>query len=79
MSNRLLSWPLLSIQIQKISFKIGWAGVALIFIFTVVSCYCGTRLGICANILAERYEEFRNEIRDPYPAMGFKAYGKPGR
>ena len=63
----------------NIFYKTGWAGVAIIFVFTLVSCYCGTRLGICANILAERFEEFRVEIRDPYPAMGFKAYGKPGR
>ena len=60
-------------------YNTGWAGVAILVLFTIVSCYCGTRLGICANILAERYDEFRHEIRDPYPAMGFKAYGQPGR
>ena len=30
-------------------------------------------------MLEERYEEFRGQVRDPYPAIGEKAVGKWGR
>ena len=30
-------------------------------------------------MLEERYEEFRGQVRDPYPAIGEKAAGKLGR
>ena len=66
----------MSINLRNI---IGWTGAGLILLFTICCCYNGTRLGICTNILAERYEEFRHEIRDPYPAIGEKAYGRVGR
>jgi len=57
----------------------GWAGLALIFIFTVNAAFSGTRLGLCWMMLEERYEEFRKEIRDPYPSIGEKAVGRWGR
>jgi len=57
----------------------GWAGLALILIFTVNAAFSGTRLGLCWMMLEERYEEFRKEIRDPYPSIGEKAVGRWGR
>ena len=30
-------------------------------------------------MLEERYEEFRKEIRDPYPSIGEKAVGRYGK
>lgn len=57
----------------------GWWGVAMIFLFMVNACFCGTRLGICWTILEERYEEFRHPMRNPYPAIGEKALGKFGK
>ena len=36
-------------------------------------------LGLCWMMLEERYEEFRKEIRDPYPSIGEKAVGRWGR
>jgi len=56
-----------------------WAGLALIFLFTVNACFSGTRLGLCWVILEERYDEFKKEIRDPYPSIGEKAVGQWGR
>ena len=57
----------------------GWGGIALIFVFTVNACFSGTRLGLCWVMLEERFDEFRREIRDPYPSIGEKAVGAWGR
>ena len=54
----------------------GWAGLALILLFTINAAFSGTRLGLCWMMLEERYEEFRKEIRDPYPSIGEKAVGR---
>jgi hypothetical protein len=37
------------------------------------------RLGICWVILEERWPEFREQVRDPYPAIAEKAVGRWGR
>lgn len=63
----------------NLNFTLGWTGAGIILLFTINSCYGGTRLGLCTNILMERYDEFRHEIRDPYPSIGEKAFGKIGR
>jgi len=57
----------------------GWTGLLLIILFTLNSLYSGTRLGLCWVMLEERFEEFRGEVRDPYPMIGEKAIGRPGR
>jgi len=57
----------------------GWLGLILILIFTINSGFTGTRLGLCWIMLEERYEEFRGQVRDPYPAIGEKAVGRWGR
>jgi len=57
----------------------GWMGLLLIVFFTINACFTGTRLGQCWIMLEERYEEFRGEVRDPYPAIAEKATGKFGR
>merc|ERR1711990_761742 len=51
----------------------GIFGAVLIILFTVNALYSGTRLGLCWIMLEERYEEFRGQVRDPYPAIGQKA------
>jgi vesicular inhibitory amino acid transporter len=56
-----------------------WFGLVLIVLFTVNAGYSGTRLGLCWIMLEERYEEFRGEVRDPYPSIGEKAVGRWGR
>jgi len=57
----------------------GWFGLVLILLFTANAGFSGTRLGLCWIMLEERYEEFRGEVRDPYPAIGEKAVGRWGR
>merc|ERR1719445_1325518 len=47
----------------------GWFGLVLILLFTLNAGFSGTRLGLCWIMLEERYEEFRGEFRDPYPAI----------
>jgi len=56
-----------------------WFGLILIMLFTVNAGFSGTRLGLCWIMLEERYEEFRGEVRDPYPSIGEKAVGRWGR
>ena len=53
--------------------------MVLILLFTLNAGFSGTRLGLCWIMLEERYEEFRGEVRDPYPAIGEKAVGRWGR
>jgi vesicular inhibitory amino acid transporter len=57
----------------------GWFGLVLILLFTMNAGFSGTRLGLCWIMLEERYEEFRGEVRDPYPAIAEKAVGRWGR
>eukprot|EP00090_Calanus_glacialis_P011434 TRINITY_DN19839_c0_g1_i1.p1 TRINITY_DN19839_c0_g1~~TRINITY_DN19839_c0_g1_i1.p1 ORF type:complete len:480 (-),score=75.15 TRINITY_DN19839_c0_g1_i1:74-1303(-) len=57
----------------------GWLGLMLILLFTANAGFSGTRLGLCWIMLEERYEEFRGEVRDPYPSIGEKAVGRWGR
>ena len=57
----------------------GYVGLLLVLVFTINSWFSGTRLGLCWIMLEERYEEFRGQVRDPYPAIGEKAAGKLGR
>ena len=57
----------------------GVLGILLIITFTINSLYSGTRLGLCWIILEERYEEYRGQVRDPYPAIGERAIGRSGR
>jgi vesicular inhibitory amino acid transporter len=56
-----------------------WPGLILIFLFTLNAGFSGTRLGLCWVMLEERYEEFRGEVRDPYPSIADKAVGTWGR
>ena len=52
----------------------GWSGLLLILFFTVNGAYIGSRLGLCWEILAEKFEDFhQTNIRDPYPLIAEKA------
>ncbi len=51
----------------------------LILFFGVTAAYVGTRLGACWVILEERWPEFREQVRDPYPSIAEKAVGPWGR
>ena len=67
---------LLMSKFTMLFYLLGWAGLALILLFTINAAFSGTRLGLCWMMLEERYEEFRKEIRDPYPSIGEKAVGR---
>jgi vesicular inhibitory amino acid transporter len=45
----------------------------------VTAAYVGTKLGTCWVILEERWPEFREQVRDPYPSIAEKAVGPWGR
>ncbi|CAN7942672.1 unnamed protein product [Ixodes hexagonus] len=55
----------------------GWSGSAIIVVCALASGYCGSRLGLCWIILEERWPEYREANRNPYPSIAFRAYGKP--
>uniref|UniRef100_A0A0A9ZCL0 Proton-coupled amino acid transporter 4 n=2 Tax=Lygus hesperus TaxID=30085 RepID=A0A0A9ZCL0_LYGHE len=57
----------------------GWVGLVLVVYFCVNSCYGGTRLGVCWEIIEERYPEHRGLVRNPYPMIAQYAVGKWGR
>ena len=58
---------------QKISF-LGWSGLLLILFFAVNGAYIGSRLGLCWEILSEKFDEFNQpHVRDPYPLIAEKA------
>ena len=72
-------WTIVVLLMSKFTmlfYLSGWAGLALILVFTINAAFSGTRLGLCWMMLEERYEEFRKEIRDPYPSIGEKAVGR---
>ncbi|GAB6032356.1 hypothetical protein CHUAL_010997 [Chamberlinius hualienensis] len=54
----------------------GWAGLIMIATFCFTSGYSGTRLSLCWIMLEERFERYRKEIQNPYPSIGFEAYGR---
>ncbi|XP_065557239.1 uncharacterized protein LOC136025283 isoform X2 [Artemia franciscana] len=57
----------------------GPIGIALIAVFCIASGYLGTRLAMCWVIIEERYPEYKKGVRDPYPTIGFHAFGQFGR
>ncbi|XP_075530794.1 uncharacterized protein LOC142563939 isoform X1 [Dermacentor variabilis] len=57
----------------------GWFGLFLIVASALASGYSGWKLGACWTILEERWAEYRGHVRDPYPSIAFRAYGKWAR
>nr|XP_042897303.1 amino acid transporter AVT1C-like [Parasteatoda tepidariorum] len=53
----------------------GWGGIVFMTLCCAISMYSGVCLARCRIILEERYEEFREKIRKPYPAIAQQAYG----
>jgi len=57
----------------------GWIGIVLLPLCCVANGWCGILLGRCWLILEERFPEYKEQCRNPYPAIGFEVFGKPGR
>lgn len=57
----------------------GWIGVLLVVVFCVNAGYGGSRLGACWEILEERYSDYRQPVRNPYPTIAYRAVGPWGR
>jgi len=73
-----ISVELYRIIIQAIPF-IGWIGLAVMIFCCVSTGWCGVLLGKCWMMLEERYPEYQDHCRDPYPSIGQEAFGKPAR
>ncbi|XP_059143840.1 uncharacterized protein LOC131931155 isoform X2 [Physella acuta] len=57
----------------------GYIGILLNVLCALVSAYTGMLLGKCWLMVMNRYEEYQEETRYPYPAIGQVTFGKPGR
>ena len=57
----------------------GWTGVVLIIVIGILSCTCGVVLSKSWLILRRDFPEYREHVRYPYAAMGFRAFGKTGK
>ncbi|XP_035662328.1 amino acid transporter AVT1J-like [Branchiostoma floridae] len=57
----------------------GWNGVVILVLCGAVAGHNGIMLGRCWNILQLRWPEYRDHVRDPYPAIGERAFGKVGK
>lgn len=51
----------------------GWSGIALLFVCCFNALYCGICLGRCWMILEERWAEYKEKVRYPYPAIASRA------
>ncbi|XP_068201695.1 uncharacterized protein [Palaemon carinicauda] len=56
----------------------GWWGLLLMLVLCVAVGFSGTRLALCWMILEEQWEEYRSPCRRPYPAIAYRALGRPG-
>ncbi|KAG1705781.1 Amino acid transporter AVT1D [Nymphon striatum] len=54
----------------------GILGFCMVLMFGAAACYAGTVLGKCWLILTERWPEFKEHTRDPYPSIADKAFGR---
>lgn len=69
-------------NVQKIILLIlylDWPGLFLFVFFCLNAGYGGTRLGLCWDIVEERYPEHRGRTRNPYPTIAHRAVGRWGR
>ncbi|XP_074642009.1 uncharacterized protein LOC141899538 isoform X1 [Tubulanus polymorphus] len=67
------------IALPKAVVNLGVVGFVLMVVCCFLAAYTGTILGKCWTIIQERHSSYRSRTRDPYPAIAFVAYGKPGR
>ena len=54
-------------------------GIFLIFMCAAISSFTGTVLGRCWTILRDNKPKETQHCGDPYPTIGFHAFGKPGQ
>ena len=57
----------------------GWIGLIVLVLSCIAIGWCGVLLGKCWLMLEERFPEYQDHCRDPYPSIGYEAFGKPGK
>lgn len=57
----------------------GWMGLVMVTILCGNAWFCATKLGVCWEIIEERYPEQRTFSRNPYPTIARKASGRFAR
>jgi hypothetical protein len=58
---------------------LGWIGLILLVVYTLVSSYTGGILGESWLMILNRYPEYKTHCPDPYPTLAEKTFGKKGR
>ncbi|XP_042857114.1 amino acid transporter AVT1J-like [Penaeus japonicus] len=56
----------------------GWAGLPLMVLLCACVGFAGTRLAICWVLLEDKWPEYRQPCRRPYPAIAYRAFGTVG-
>ncbi|XP_047493475.1 amino acid transporter AVT1J-like [Penaeus chinensis] len=56
----------------------GWVGLPLMVLLCACVGFAGTRLAICWVLLEDRWPEYRQPCRRPYPAIAYRAFGTIG-
>jgi len=59
--------------------KVGWMGAVFILICGGISSFTGTVLGRCWSLLLQNSKTLDKHCADPYPTIGYHAYGKLGK
>ena len=67
------------VALPKAVANTGWIGVILIIAIGILSCTCGVVLSKSWLILRRDFPEYREHVRYPYAAMGFRTFGKTGK
>lgn len=55
----------------------GWTGIVVVICGAIASGYSGSRLGTCWTILEERWDVYKEQTRNPYPCIAYRAFGTP--
>ncbi|XP_059471232.1 uncharacterized protein LOC132194139 [Neocloeon triangulifer] len=54
----------------------GWLGLGIMLVLCVNATFAGAHLGLCWAIAERHYPDLKTHIRNPYPTLGEKAYGR---
>ncbi|KAK6629041.1 hypothetical protein RUM43_002858 [Polyplax serrata] len=67
------------LALSRAAIDAGWIGLILVIVFCINAGYAGSRLGVCWEILEERYLDYRQPVRNPYATIAYRAVGTWGR
>ncbi|XP_066969016.1 uncharacterized protein [Macrobrachium rosenbergii] len=57
----------------------GWLGIPMMLIFCLSVGFAGSRLGKCWLMLEERWDQYKEPVKQPYMEMAYRSLGITGR